>query len=116
MEDPIRFDVWATVRPGSHKNAVHDIVNAGSELTELEIRNQVNRSARDGKPILVLRSLGWSRAKAIREKPASWMRDVLVYQEGEGPRLGDTSFCKNHNLYYAGVLGCHVCTGFYQDE
>jgi len=67
MEDPIRFDVWATVRSGSQKNAVHDIGNAGSELTKLEIRKQVNRSARDGKPILVLRSPGWCRAKAIRE-------------------------------------------------
>ena len=116
MEDPIRFDVWATVRPGSHKNAVHDIANAGLGLTELEIRKQVNRSAHDGKSILVLRSLGWSRAKTIREKPASWMHDVLVYQEGGGPLKVDTSFCKNHYLHYAGILGCHVCRGFYQDE
>ena len=111
MEDPVKFDVFACVIPGRTDDAVAHFRKVGVYDNELAIRKEVNRFTTRNEPIKILGSVSWSRAKSSEDE-FSWARNILLYQEGYRPN-DETAYCIQHNLFYGGVLGCHVCSGFY---
>jgi hypothetical protein len=79
------------------------------------VRRLVNNSAVRGDWVLVMSSATWRQVEAFRREIRVWCREVRVYQEGYGPSDEQTDFCSRHQFYYGGCLGCHVCSGFYEE-
>lgn len=113
MEDPVRFDIRVTVKPGSAAEAVADLLPLDPQVPEVEVRRQVSRSWREGTFILLAARLPRSRVLEIRAAPPAWAADLRCYQEGYSPDLPPAGYCPQHDLHFAGCLGCHVCTGFF---
>jgi hypothetical protein len=112
MEDPVRFDLWCECeRVNRDQMAAY--------LRQLPVRPAV--AGPDGKRFLgrrmelTFQGRPWRVVQAIRANRAPWLTRLTVYLEGYGPSEKERlHYCGLHDLYYAGVLGCHVCTGFYE--
>lgn len=113
MEEPIRFDVYAVILPELRGEAVKGLNESDIYQNEFEVRKAVMKSCSSSRHIQVARSLTWSEANQFKKR-VSWCNQFHFCQEGYW--LDDKiTYCYKHNLYYGGILGCHVCNGFYQD-
>ena len=112
MEDQIKFDAYAIVEPSERNEAVGSLIESSIYSSEIEVRKSVMKSCSSSSLILIAQSLSWSEINKI-VKSYTWTDIVDFYQEGYLPDKTN-SYCKNHNLYYGGIFGCHVCKGFYQ--
>lgn len=113
MEDPVRFDIWVTVRSGAAAEAVADLLPLDPQVPEVEVRRRVSRSWRQGTFILLAARVSWSQVLAVRLTPPAWAAELRFYQEGSSPDLPPAGYCPEHDLHFGGCLGCHVCTGFF---
>jgi hypothetical protein len=113
VEDPIRFDIWVTVRPGAAAEAITELLSLDPQLSEVEARRRVSRSWREGVLIPLAGRVPWSQVLATRVAPPAWVRELRCYQEGYSPDLPPAGYCPEHDLHFGGCLGCHVCTGFF---
>ena len=110
MEDPVRFDIWCEC-----ERVKRDRIAA--YLDQLPVRPAVAKpevKRFNGRRMeMIFHGRSWRVVQAIRANPAFWLVRLTVYQEGCGPaETAGLHYCGLHDLYYAGVLGCHVCTGF----
>jgi hypothetical protein len=112
MEDPIRFDLWCDCG----RVARDEIV---SYLRRLPLNP--TPAAPDSKRFagqqmfLKFHGRSWRLVKAIRDNPPPWLVRMAVFQESYCPANEATlQYCESHDFHYAGVIGCHVCTGFYE--
>ena len=112
MEDPIRFDIYGKVDPGKRDEAVVSLISVNVYPDEIEVRKAVSKSCQKNVRIQLARSATWSSANEF-EQSCNWANQIVFCQEGYWPD-DESSYCKKHNLYYGGILGCHVCEGFYQ--
>jgi hypothetical protein len=114
MEDPIQFDVWATVNAGCIALAVEALGHLRPELSSLDLRKLINRSVTTNAQILIAPDLRWSEVQNLRRTLLTWANNLSVFQQDYTPEDAATSnYCRIHNLVYGGCLGCHVCSGFY---
>ncbi len=113
MEDPVRFDIWVTVKPGAAAGAVAEFLSLDPQVPEVEVRRRVSRSWREGMFIPLVARVPWSQVLAIRAAPPAWAAELRYYQEGCSPDLPPAGYCPEHDLHFAGCLGCQVCTGFF---
>ena len=111
MEDPIRFDIYGKVDPRTRAEAVVFLKSVNVYSSEIEVRKAVSESCQKNMRIQLARSVTWSSANQF-EQSCNWANQIVFCQEGYWP--DDGVYCKRHNLYYGGVLGCHVCEGFYK--
>ena len=114
VEDPVRFDIWVTVRPDAAAKAVAELLRLDPRVREVEVRRRVNRSCREGVFIPLAACLPWSRVLATRAAPPAWAVELQCYQEGYSPDHPPAGYCPQHDLHYGGCLGCHVCSGFFE--
>jgi hypothetical protein len=112
MEDPIRFDLWCECKRA-------DRYEIASYLRRLPLRPVP--AGPDCKRLMGQRmrlqflARSWRVVEVLRANPARWLVRLAVYQQGYGPgNAAGLHYCEVHDLHYAGVLGCHVCTGFYE--
>ena len=112
VEEPLRFDIWCECERVNREEIA-------AYLRCLHV--QPPTAGPDGKRLTARRMLlkflarPWRLVEAIRSSPAPWFLKVTVYQECWGPEREDQLHqCKVHDLHFASVTGCPVCTGFYQ--
>ncbi len=112
MEDPIRFDLWCECKWAN----VEEIAAYLSRLPLASpISNADSKQFAGRRMVLKFYGRSWSIVEAVRACPAPWLERLIVYQESYGPEKADRlHYCDVHDLNYAGVIGCHVCTGFYE--
>jgi hypothetical protein len=114
MEDPIKFDVWATVNVGCVRPAVEAIGQLRPNLSPLELHKLINKSVTTNTQILIAPHLGWSEVQVLKRALPTWAKDFGVFQEAYTPHnTASSNYCQIHSLVYGGCLGCHVCSGFY---
>ncbi|MDB5310204.1 MAG: hypothetical protein JWO38_4406 [Gemmataceae bacterium] len=113
MENPVRFDLWAVVRPGVAAEAVAELRRLDPHLAEVEVRRRVSRSWREWTFIPLAGRVRWSQVLAVRAAPPAWAGQLRCYQEGYSPDEPPIGYCPEHDLHFGGCLGCHVCTGFF---
>ncbi|MDB5310212.1 MAG: hypothetical protein JWO38_4414 [Gemmataceae bacterium] len=113
MENPVRFDIWTVVRPGAAAEAFADSLLLNRNLPEPEARRQVSRSSREGAFVRLAGGVPWSHVLRVRDAPPAWTGELRCYQEGYSPADPPAGYCPEHDLYFGGCLGCHVCTGFF---
>ena len=111
MEDPVRFDVYGYVVPEASAAAARALISHGAYASELEARAAAARGKHGSSPALIASHISWGTAQALRASSGPF-RDIVVLQEGYSP-ADSTNFCSVHGLHYGGILGCHVCSGFY---
>jgi len=111
MEDPIRFDVWGTIAKGAFAVAKDELQSSDPGLPRLELLKRINKSIVEHKLIRVVTGIDWSQAQELLSNRPAWLESAAVFQEGYGPEDAALHFCPAHNLYYGGILGCHVCRG-----
>jgi len=111
VEDPITFDVWGCSRVGKNQLARE---YTGSSLSGrprcdlLRLLEPVNK----GQHCLIASDITWQNADELRQDLSPWIADLQVFQSHWGPsRLHDLHWCDTHQFHYAGVIGCHVCSG-----
>ena len=112
MEDPIRFDLWCEC-----ERVNRDAIASYLGRLSLSPKPAAPDSKRLTGQRMLLRFHGrsWCLVEAMRENPPPWLVRLAVYQEGYGPAKKETlQHCERHDLHYAGVIGCHVCTGFFE--
>lgn len=113
MEDPIRFDVWGTVRKGANEPAVQWLCGSFPWQTVLKVRISVNKSTTQSVPISIAERKSWSEIEMLRRDSPPWLQSFEVFQEGYKPSHKERlNYCSKHDFYSAG-LGCNVCKGFY---
>ncbi len=115
MEDPICFDIWVKIERGHTAEAVAWVADLRPLLSALEVRKLINDATMRGEWALVAQSVGWSRVSELRATKPAWSGEMRVCQEMYRPDapLGPFyNYCKRHQLYFGGCLGCHVCSGF----
>lgn len=113
-EDPIHFDIWGIVRKGANEKAVQWMLTAKTWPSLLEIRKAANLSTTKHQSIRIVRFITWSDVTNLRKDTPEWLESFEVFQEGYTPfDKAKISYCSDHDLYYGGVCGCHVCTGFF---
>jgi hypothetical protein len=111
MEDPVRFDVYGKVPPGMAQSAADFSVSEGTYSSRSEALKAANHSTQHNVHIILMRSVGWLHAQK-NSKHAPWAMELVFCQEGY--EINDKyAYCQKHNLQYGGILGCHVCSGFY---
>lgn len=116
MEDPVRFDIWCVVIPGHANEATDAIRRSTPNRREIDVRLDVNRSIVHGLPIRVHSGVAWQVATTFRGALPRWVVSCKICQEEWTPDDKSLHYCGQHDFYYGGVLGCHVCTGFYVAE
>jgi len=112
MEDPITFDVWCRIRPGFRDLASQAIDVFRSDVPRIERIRMIVRSQSLCEPILCGVGLSWSTVQERKKSLGAIADDIRTFQSGYGPP--DTprlAHCPDHDLYYAGVLGCPLCSG-----
>ena len=112
MEAPIKFDVWAKVTPGSENEIINLVREKSTYKSELEIKKVVNLSKISNEVLLIARSQSYNEAMKLLENLRKILKDSMLCQEGWTP-ADSPNYCKKHELHYGGVLGCHICEGFY---
>lgn len=112
MEDPILFDVFGTILSDKKLEAVSSLVGAGCYPKEFEARMAVYFSMKDGSQILLANRLKHGDANNFIDN-CTWATNFTLAQEGYSPDDAN-NYCREHNLHYGGILGCHICTNFYQ--
>lgn len=115
MEDPVRFDVWCTPGPSERDQAISDLLSLRPDEGELKLRAELQAAVNSASPLLTAEGLPWNRAQSFLASKPAWALEVHLFQEGRLP-TEELHHCDSHNLSYGGVLGCHVCTGFYQRD
>ncbi len=115
MEDPVRFDVWCTPGPSERDQAISDLLSHRPDEGELKLRAELQAAVNSASPLLTAESLPWNRAQSFLTSKPAWALEVHLFQEGLLPTK-ELQHCSSHNLSYGGVLGCPVCTGFYQRD
>ncbi|WP_413665350.1 hypothetical protein ACG1BZ_09225 [Microbulbifer sp. CNSA002] len=112
MEDPIRFDVYGKIDVSHKKDAVAYLDESEFYEKPLEVRKAVNEAVRESSFTILAKSLGYGDAVSFIES-CKWAKELTLAQEMYYLD-GEESFCKQHNLHFGGIFGCHVCSGFYQ--
>jgi len=112
MEQPIRFDVYGKVDLSKKKGLIAYLDESGLYVKPLEVRKAVNLATRESKYITLAKSLGYGEATSFIGT-FNLAKELTLTQEMYYPG-GKESFCSKHNLHFGGILGCHVCSGFYQ--
>src|SRR5437016_5669787 len=113
MEDPVRFDLWVRVAPGRHSQATCYLADHCPELSRPVILRTTKASAVDGAWALAGKAMTWSAVQEFRNEPPDWSMEHRIYQEGYGPTDVEAEHCREHDLFFGGCLGCHVCGGFF---
>lgn len=113
MEDPISFDVYGKIDSEHREEAVSELLKTNIYPSEIEVRKSVNSACHDGKYTILSRGLGWGKSHKFIEA-CNWAKELTLCQEMYYPG-GKESYCKEHNLHYGGILGCHVCVNFYKE-
>ncbi|WP_309741632.1 hypothetical protein [Chamaesiphon sp. OTE_20_metabat_361] len=113
MEDPIKFDLWCSIKKGFAKEGIAVISQLMPHLTKLETHLTINHSVVSSSQILLARSLSWAEVNDLKNRIVEFVVDTNVCQEGYNPNQSKNHYCKNHELIYGGCLGCHVCRNFY---
>lgn len=106
MEEPIVFDVWGRVphEPTARRAAAIDRV---AQLRRID-RLQAGDAA-----TLIGERLTWTVASALRREWGDVLGALELFQSGYGPADRDALlWCLRHEVYFGGVLGCPVCSGF----
>ena len=111
MEDPIRFDISARIQHGHQSEAERDLAKS-LQISRLDLLKQIYRSTH-GESMIIANGVSWSEIENFRQNVPDWVMDYSVYQEGYSPKLSP-SYCKIHDFWYGGCLGCHVCRNFYK--
>ena len=112
MEEPIRVDVYGKIVLSCKKQAIAYLEESGIYKKSLDVRLAINNSTREKRFTVLAKSLGYDEAVFFAAS-CDWADDITFTQEMYFPG-GDEGFCKIHNLHFGGILGCHVCSGFYQ--
>ena len=111
MEDPVRFDIWVTVKPGSAAEAVAELLRLDLHLPEVEVRRRVSRSWREGAFIPLVGRVPWSEVHAVRAAPPAWAGDLRCYQEGYSPDLHPRATAPGMTCTSAGASGATFAPG-----
>lgn len=112
MEEPISFDVYGKIDSDYREEAVAKLLGANIYTSEIEARKSINAACRDGKYTILSRGQGWEESNKFMNA-CSWANELALCQEMYYPG-GKESYCKEHNLHYGGISGCHVCSEFYK--
>lgn len=111
MEEPVKFDVYGKVPPDRLQHAANFAWSEGTYPSRLAALKAANHAIQHNVHIIILRSVGWLYAQKF-SRLAPWAEEVVFCQEGYQISDGH-AYCSAHNLWYGGVCGCHVCSGFY---
>jgi hypothetical protein len=114
MEDPHVFDVWGVIIR-ERRDAARDLLRRSRpELPRLELLQIVARGVASQEHVLVAQRVGWGEAQEWRREAESAFSPIGVFQSGYGPRDAQRMHqCKEHGLFYGGILGCPVCRHHY---
>jgi len=112
MEEPISFDVYGIIDTENRVKAVSETLESGIYSSEINARKSINEAIRKDKFTIISRKTGWGTAHKFIET-CDWADKLTLCQEMYYPG-GEKSFCKEHNLHYGGILGCHVCRNFFK--
>ena len=112
IEDSIEFDVWATAAAGDEAALLQFIMETRPASGRAEVLRAIKRASVARRMVVVTERRGWHAANSARGARAERVREVRVYPSGYGPD-DDAAMrkCEEHGLYYAGVLGCPLCSG-----
>ncbi|WP_458763498.1 hypothetical protein [Cupriavidus basilensis] len=112
MEDPVRFDIWAKPTEQERRKALGVLLEQGPYASELALRTQLAAAIREHAWLKLSASVAFSHAQRLSADIQQFTADVAVCQEGWEP--GEKSHhCDEHDLYYGGSRGCHICSGFH---
>jgi hypothetical protein len=112
MEDPVRFHVWGKIIPAKREEALRVIRSQATYPDEVELRKAVMNCLREKRPVQVSLALGYSAAQQLTAAIAEQFEELTYSQEGYTPA---GQFCPKHNFYFGGCLGCHLCSGFFEE-
>jgi hypothetical protein len=111
MEDPVLIQVWGKVAPARRREAT-DLVRTNAVFSsEMELRKAVMNCLAKKSHILLSPALGYQAAQQLASAVEGMFDDITYTQQGYWPM--SAKFCNAHNYHYGGVLGCHLCRGFF---
>jgi hypothetical protein len=111
MEDPIQFDILVHIRQGRHRDAEVALTDRLG-LHRLEVLMRINRATK-ASWMAIAHGVSWSEVEEFRQHVPDWVLDYSVCQEGYSAETA-AAYCRKHDLWYGGCLGCHVCEDFYR--
>lgn len=110
MEEPVLIHVWGKIIPAKRREAT-DVIRAHAVFpNEIELRKAVMECLREKSHIQLSSELGYQAAQQLTSAVEGMFDEVTYSQEGYGPK---SEFCPAHNFHFGGVLGCHLCSGFF---
>jgi hypothetical protein len=110
MEEPVLIHVWGKINPAKRGEAT-DVVRSHAVFpSEMELRKAVMECLREKSHIQLSSALGYQAAQQLASAVEGVFDGVTFAQEGYCP---NSEFCHAHNFHFGGVLGCHLCSGFF---
>lgn len=103
MEEPVLIHVWGKLVPAKRREAT-DVIRAGAVFpNEIELRKAVMKCLREKSHIQ-------QAAQQLAAAVEGVFDEITYTQEVYGP---NSEFCHAHKFHFGGVLGCHICSGFF---
>lgn len=112
MEEPVLIHVWGKIISDKRQAATAIIRAHGVFPSEMELRKAVMECLREKCHIQLSPALGYQAALQLASAVEAVFYEVTYTQEGYGPK---SEFCHAHNFHFGGVLGCHLCNGFFAE-
>lgn len=89
-----------------------EVIRAQSVFAgEMELRMAVMECMREGKLMQVSSAMGYQAVQQLAATTKDLFSEITYCQEGYSP---NAAYCSNHNFHYGGILGCHLCSGFFE--
>jgi hypothetical protein len=110
MEEPVLIHVWGKIIPAKRQEATNVIRARAVFPSEMELRKAVMECLREKSHVQLSPALGYQAAQQLAAAVEGVFYEVTYTQEGYGPK---SEFCHAHNFHHGGVLGCHLCSGFF---
>jgi hypothetical protein len=114
MESPVSITVFGRVLPANRNIAMDFLRVHKLYSSERELRGLVIQASMSGKHIQISHPMGLTAAKQLSVASSEIFYDITFCQEGYNPIFLEDCFCKKCNFYFAGMFGCHICSGFYR--
>jgi hypothetical protein len=116
MEEPVSITLWGKINPKMRQEALSFVRDQGVFPSEIELRKAVMSAIQTDEQMQISSALGYRAVRDLAATSASMFSDMTYCQEGYWPipNPGD-SYCEKHNFYFGGILGCHICSGFYRE-
>jgi hypothetical protein len=110
MEDKIKFDVRGVIKIAEINEALVYFTLYQPEINKLELYKKIKGD--EGSGVLIRGGLTWAECKIFKEETLTWLEAYYIVQEGWSKQDQNLLYCDKHDVFYGGVLGCHICNEF----